>query len=480
MDWPPARSDDGACGQDPICGWIVPNLLDAGLSIYDARGNALGALQAVRHLSREAGAGARRQAVESFHWVDVPGSTRSFYGQDPSEIREPLGPDADPGLQGFVTGLLSLTGAAGPELGALLDAIDKALGAEGGASSTVSAGLALLMGRPLALVRARLRLELDGPPALDQGLAGVQSPSDGGIGAVKFPVRLGDRRAWNGTWLGDDGLVGYFLDGEYGRFYPAYGLDGRADIGYLRFRHQPPIAVDRPLELTLLLDPSRGVGVSSGILPRAHFALPYADAGEILEHKEVFFYTGPVVSPPGALRIPEPSDIYGEWSWTHRPQVRVWHAPEAVVDIRNERARFLEDRVRVAEGWLPLVTAPLQIRAFGIRGLKPIAPAQSAPYDPGEEPSVSGGSQDALFAEYEAPAGEPLVLGWAVTGADEIRLCRDGEELLKTGRHPLPTRYRLPSATESLLTLTATARPTGEAAADVRTAHVRVRASGKH
>jgi hypothetical protein len=479
MEWPPARSGRGACGHDPICGWILPNLLDASLSIYDAKGNALGALQAVRHLSREAGAGARREAVESFHWVDVPGSKRSSYGEAPGKITEPLGPDADPGLQAFTAGLLSLTGSAGPAFGALLDAIDEALGADRSASSAVSAGLALLIGQPLALVRAQLRLELDGPPAQDQGLADVQSPPDGGIGAVKFPVRLGDRRAWNGTWLGDDGLVGYFLDGDYGRFYPAFGLNAPAEIDYLKFRHQPSIAVDKPLELTLLLDPSRGVSVSSGILPRAHFSLPYADAAEVLEHKEVFFYTGPLVSPQGPLRIPEPSDIYGEWSWTHRPQVQVWHAPQPVVDIRNERARFLDDRMRLAEGWLRLVTAPLQIRTFGIRGLKPMAPAQGASGESGREAPVNGGPQDALFAEYEAPAAHPLVLSWAVTGADEIRLQRDGEELLKTGRHPLPTRYLLPNATETLLTLTATTRPTGGAAPDECTAHVRVRLSGE-
>src|SRR5262249_28073176 len=157
--------------------------------------------------------------------------------------------------------LLALTGAGGAAFGQLLDKLDQALSTGGGRGASRNSGLALLIGRPLALVRATIRLELDGGAALAQAWDDVQKAAEGrtgGIETLQVPVRLGDGRLWNGIWLGDDGLAGFFLKQDYSRFYPAYGLQG-GDDAYSRYGWVPKVSIDEPLDLTLLMDPSQGV-----------------------------------------------------------------------------------------------------------------------------------------------------------------------------------------------------------------------------
>src|SRR5205807_1536677 len=102
-----------------------------------------------------------------------------------------------------------------------------------------------------------------------------QAARSGGIEQVKFPIRLGD-----------DGLIGFFLDHNYQQFYPASGLERRTD-GYNRYGFMPEISLEEALDLTLLMDPRRGIGVTSGILPRTTFHLPSGDMTETLDNTQV-------------------------------------------------------------------------------------------------------------------------------------------------------------------------------------------------
>src|SRR5262249_31932511 len=153
----------------------------------------------------------------------------------------------------------------------LLDKMNEAFSAAGGAGSSHNANLALLIGKPLALVRASLRLEVDGRIASAQGWDAVQGEQIGGIEQLTVPGRLGDRRKWQDVWLGDDGLVGFFSKQDYTRFYPAFGLRGRIDDTYNKYswaadpsiqndrshlENLSKISIGQPLDLTLLMDPS--------------------------------------------------------------------------------------------------------------------------------------------------------------------------------------------------------------------------------
>jgi hypothetical protein len=309
------------------------------------------------------------------------------------------------------------------------------------------------------LVRASLRLEVDGHIAPAQGWDAVQKEQTGEIEKLKIPVRLGDRRQWQGIWLGDDGLAGFFLNQDYTHFYPAFGLRGPGDNTHNRYswvadpsdpqdrsylEHLPKISIGEPLDLTLLMDPSRGICVTSGILPRTIFHLPYGDMSETLENKQVVFYTGPLVSPESEkeIRMPQPSDIYGQWSWTHHPEVKVWRQ-ESIVDVEKEQGRFSDTPLQIAEGWLKLITAPLVVRVFAVKG---------------KNPEPKGDGKPAKPEQFPVTAGEKIILTWSVSGAEKIEL-KEGElSLFELHRHPLPAQYAIQVERNTTFTLVATGR----------------------
>ena len=429
---------------NPVCGWILPNFLDQGLMIYDAWGNAIGALQAVQRKSWTQGVGAKREEIESFHWIDIPGSETFYFGHPPDKIIDPLEEKANPHLRAFVKSLLSLNEGSGSAFDQLLLRINEALSVAGG--SAQNPNLALLIGKPLALVRASIRMELDGRVACDQGENSSQGDPTGGITKVKFPVRLGDRRKWNDIWLGDDGLVGFFMNQNYSNFYPAFGLEGKDD-SYSMYRMSPEISVGEQLDLTLLMDPSKGICATTGILPRTIFHLPYGDIIETLENKQIVFFTGPLVSTEANIRMPQPSDIYGQWSWTHHPDVKVWRE-EPITDPQKEQGKFFDTSLQITEGWLKLITAPLSIRFFKLRGKEPVK-EEGKPKNSGEVP---------VPAQFEISAGETVILSWVVTGAEQIELRREKSSLFKSDRHPLPTQYLIQVDQDTSFTLKATDR----------------------
>lgn len=451
VDWQPAAQGDQEAS--PVCGWIIPNFLDEGLMIYDAQGYALGALQAVKRESWEKGVGNIQEAIEGFHWVGLPGSSSFFFGQPSERVDDPLGPQVNPQLRAFVKGLLSLSRESGEALGGMLTSISQAV-AGAGTGFGQNPNLALLIGKPLALVRASISLELDGGSAHAQGWDVPQKPlaeQSGGIEALAVPLRLGDRRQWHDTWLGEDGLVGFFLNQDYMHFFPAFGLTGSND-SYSTYGASPAASIGKPLDLSLLMDPARGISVTSGILPRQTFQLPYGDLAETLEHKQVIFYTGPVVGPrpqdrDPKIRMPQPSDIYGQWSWTHHPEVEVWR-DVAIADTQKDEVYFSETPLAIAEGWLKLVTAPLAVRVFTVKGKNAITQTNGA---------RNGGGKDQQPQEFEVQPGE-VILSWTVTGADQIELWQDTSKVFESGRHPLPAQRVVQVNQDTSFTLVAHAR----------------------
>jgi hypothetical protein len=455
IDWPPSVASDPAAS--PVCGWILPNLLDAGLMIYDAQGHALGALQGVKRSSLDQGVGGIQEPIEAFHWIGLPGSPSFRFGEPPAgqngNPNDPLDKGVNPDLRAFVNGLLSVTRQSGKAFGDLLESIGRtASGTGSGGSSGQDAGLALLIGKPLALLRATISLELDGGPARSQGWDDSEKTLEdqsGSISALKIAVRLGDRRKLGNLWLGDDGLVGFFEKQDYSHFFPAFGLEGKSDSNsYCTYSATPTLSIDEPLKVTLLMDPARGVSVTSGILPRQIFHLPDRDLAEILEHKQVIFYTGPVVGPKTdkaapKIHMPQPSDLYGQWSWTHHPAIKVWQEA-AIADTQKESGSFPETGLAIVEGWLKLVTAPLAVRVFTVKGTNPVAP-------PGGN---NGEQQPELFV---VPRGE-ITLSWTVSGADRIKLLDNEVQVFEADQLPLPAQLVVTVNQNTSFTLMAIAR----------------------
>ena len=102
-------------------------------------------------------------------------------------------------MRDFALGLAASADPVG-YLGELLAAIDNGISFISPRTYKQDSGLSPLIGRPIALVRAALKLDLIGLPAMDQGMTVVFSAAIGGddvldrVGQVpqlRVPVRLG-------------------------------------------------------------------------------------------------------------------------------------------------------------------------------------------------------------------------------------------------------------------------------------------------
>src|SRR4029077_6100029 len=188
--------------------------------------------------------------------------------------------------------------------------------------------LSLLLGRPLALVRATLELELAGLPASDQGLQSIGNFDTKGFPKLKFPARLGEAQK------DTDGLIGYFTDAPQaetsGAFYPAAGAKGTPYPGAIEYGHTLALDCETPVTLTLLMDPRAKVHAITGILPKRAVTLPPRVSSAAKSAKDTFFQVAPLVSPGGAVIMPKPSDDYGNWPWAYRPQVTMWKEVETI------------------------------------------------------------------------------------------------------------------------------------------------------
>lgn len=288
----PAQESLGDAGTSPICGWIVHNRLDQSLTAYAADGRVLGAIQPKRGES----------GTEMPVWSKLPPEPGAR-AQIESDVENPY-------LRGFLLGFVQTAAGAGHMLQDFRNLLDRI---EDISVPSGDVGLhTILTGRPLALVRARLRLELDGPPM-----------GDGGWTAMRFPVRLGDRR------LGPDGLVGYFVDGESTAQYTKMRLSAEEKPGnrsndYFDHEQFVEAACARSQKdgtmLTLLMDPRFGVHVVSGILPADAPFLPQPLVAAGMGGLEVPFLVAPVIAEwqggTGAPTMPLPTTGHGDWSWT--------------------------------------------------------------------------------------------------------------------------------------------------------------------
>jgi hypothetical protein len=330
LDFTPLDAVSGAdstltAAADPIGGWILPNHLDRALLLYAPDGTALGEMRVV-----EGPAEARFG-----HWTPPPHSTVT----SEADVAR-LAP-----MVGALIGSPILTSATG--FGAFLESIDSTLWTTDPLGNRADQNLSVLIGRPLALVRARVRLELEGPPIADSGWSATLAPPAPGFPQQRFAVRLGDQATR------DDGLIGYFAAGDLSVFntvaVPATDPAGAAAAGLRAIgatlpdgttnylwrpcvHFEDPGAADRPDpadEIVMVLDPRGSVHATTGILPTRGLALRPDQVGAALARLEVSFLVGaalatirptetPAGQPPAfpeSVAFPRPAEDQGTWSW---------------------------------------------------------------------------------------------------------------------------------------------------------------------
>lgn len=324
----------------PVFGWVLFNRLDKALMIYDESGTALGSFNLLGPF-----------------WQGAPGNQGTF-----AKPIEDVFANANPHLRAFALGVAS---AADPVsyLGEMLKAIDASLGFIAPGQSQPFDSLSVLIGRPLALTRAALDLQLLGLPAMNQSLASFAAATqgtdplardDGEATMVKVPVALG---AFDDI---DDGLVGYFIDDGTEAAYQTFYTEAAA-VGDTHGVKQP--AADQitlvtspsstPLIAAMLVDPNAPVHARTGLLPLAKLAIPSSMISNDLARIAVTFLTTPVLLGDDP-QIPVPPEGGYVWSWvTQIAGAGQWSVTPVV---GGDDVSLLSQQIQ--EGWLKLEHTP--------------------------------------------------------------------------------------------------------------------------
>jgi hypothetical protein len=360
----------------PVCGWIVWNYLDNSLALFAPSGRPLGSLGVFG-------------GQTSVTWQSAPGNPARDINADLS----------DPALAHLKKFAIFVYGKSRDFFDAFKSAIENAHTYILPDHARGEDPFAVFMGRPLALVRSSLRLELAGLPAFDTDLTALRASMAATPGAydwtrrntaglldVDFPVRLGDRNHLA------DGLVAYLLDGP--NPYDAIFAPAAPDTGDPAVRKPSPDTICLKLRpgidppgapyadaarqtaalqdvgtpplrtpVTLLMDPRASVSATMGILPVKAIDLPAEVYAPALESIEVAFFTHPVLRGVQGLSLPTPAEDGFHWRWTMAAKKDGVAQPQDqdLLDYNiGDRAHFSFSPQVALEGWLKLVPDPQQ------------------------------------------------------------------------------------------------------------------------
>ncbi|MER7274772.1 hypothetical protein ABT369_09975 [Dactylosporangium sp. NPDC000244] len=322
----------------PVCGWFLPDHVDTSLMVYDNRGAPLGVIDA------------------RARWSGAPGGTGVARAADIGNVH----------LRETVTAILGGGAAYVAEFMAVLDSALTNI--EPVAEHQVD--LAVLVGRPIALVRAAFDLELLGLPAVHQGwnqfrqdmLRGTRDTD--AFTRVRFPVRFGAHEQL------DDGMIGYWPQGDPVLRSPQ-AAPGRHPL--IRTCGNGPLTEthavdDPPLVLRMLVDPRGKVHVTTGIQPVKSISIPPVHYAAAMGALEMTFPLAAVLAGADGLRLPLPVEPGYRWGWVSE-NAGAWREVGTAATIgRSVFAAALADRLwdqltdpRI--GWLRHVPADERLLA---------------------------------------------------------------------------------------------------------------------
>jgi hypothetical protein len=361
-------ASDLAPGVSPVCGFLMPNHLDRALEFFDVDGANLGVIRPSLGVIPPG-----NDDEDSIIWEDAPGRPATV-GQSPARAI----PNRFLGAIGSALidwGTIDAGLIPGPDtaLEGLLRVIDSTLWGIDPFGHQGDEHFSLLVGHPMVVLRALLRLDLNDP--VDPARANLE----------KVPVSLGSLATWQ------DGLLGFFVNDDYQRFYcageaaaalareigpnrgflqqanatqeffdtfgddlPGDGSDGNTPVQHPYIDRSGVIFVqpNQDVRLTLLVEPHTLVHATTGVLPRKEIAMRREWVRDALAKLAPTFRFGPVLIDPKRIRMPIPHDINGTWSWDHRSDVNTW-TNDPVMHATQD-ALLPPDPPVGSEGWLRL------------------------------------------------------------------------------------------------------------------------------
>jgi hypothetical protein len=266
-------------------------------------------------------------------------------------------------------------------LSAFLRAIDTTLWTVDTFAAMGSEHVAGLVGRPVAVVRAQLRLELKPPDDIDlsdPSRAAEWAAAEKLAASYAFPVRIGE------LTRSDDGVLGFFVDDDYSRFRIVDKViasraatlgRSRGQLGLYNAVQGMPAEqdLDHPyifgtddadtlqlhlgqlVTLTILMNPTGKASLTSGVLPRKALALARDWVGPGLAAIAPSLRTGPVLvetdlDTEGQVRMPKVSVFGKDQNFLWRDTPATWRT-DAIL-AATQTALLPDTPAEFREGWI--------------------------------------------------------------------------------------------------------------------------------
>jgi hypothetical protein len=303
----------------PVCGWLVPNLLNGSLMVCSREGKLLSVLYP--------------KTIDG-----KKGVARLDFETTLRDAIEPVDPETKSrdAIELFVQGIIDNTENEADAFGIFMRTVFTACNTT--INENPATSLLNITGTPLALVKAGLQIAMKGRPYYHQA-CGEQNTGSAGI---PIPVRIGDPRKTG------DGLLGFYLDaGDKTSFDTFYSSHYPADTKYLN--RNMVVNITDEITMYLLLDAYSGVTVTPAALPPKYFNLPQGSVPKTWSGTDAIFLSQYCIK-TGTMRLP--LEKSGSWSWHYR-DVDSWKT-ETCENINNQaRDKLLRlAEQQISEGWL--------------------------------------------------------------------------------------------------------------------------------
>lgn len=264
----------------PICGIIIPEILNRRLLVYTHDGVYAGMIKTVY-----------RNNKPSVRWLSAPNTAISFEEVDFKNDY----------LKEFLKSLLAVDNAF-YEFNSYMDNFLDVK------QSTTS----LIWGKPLALIRLKINFEFYAYPQFSKKFNDIKKYDTCGAEKIRFNMGFGD--------IGriTDGVFGCYDDHDFSKLYPAFGAENTCEAeNYMKYSESISISNnDGDRYFTLLTIPDLQLNIQSGILPVKTIQLEAVHT-EILENLPLFAEMSPVLSDCEEVGLPtlpqDDKDKYYKW-----------------------------------------------------------------------------------------------------------------------------------------------------------------------
>ena len=362
---------------NPVAGFILPDFIDEAVEFFSADGTPLGQVMedsVSGGLFWEGGVGREGPAV-TLPTEGLPPGAQPCGALAQGMIEADIAARADPE-----------TAELENPLSAFLRAVDTTSWSVEGNLNLSGASVAGLVGRPVAIVTARLRLDVPEDLA-DTGAYGEEAAEITAhllaervrdrLKSIAFPIRLGE------ISKAHDGLYGFYLNGDYtrlhlvetsvgqnaprGRFGQGYrallgtvrnGLDSGSflpepsplESPYISEARDLAVHVGQVVRLTLLMHPYARIHATTGLLPRKSLELLKDWVGPGISKIAPSARIGPVLIDPDKVRLPKIAAFGADQTWIRRNTPITWR--EDPILSATQAALLPEGRVRIEEGYI--------------------------------------------------------------------------------------------------------------------------------